>query len=115
MSLGEMIETGDVTSLQKAFSKDDSLSECLIPGTYMVNGRRFSQVPAIHYSILVTKIEILHLFISRSTSVNVLLAGHWTPLHLAAFLGLTDFVEMILMSKPIIDSPDKWGVFSHFP
>jgi ankyrin repeat protein len=61
-----------------------------------------------------TKPEIAHYFLSIGFDPNAVIVGDWTPLHLAAFLGLTDYVEMLLFFRAKVDLPDKFGVSSSF-
>jgi ankyrin repeat protein len=56
------------------------------------------------------KLEVAHYFLSSTFDPNALLPDDWTPLHLATFLGLLDFVELLIFFKAKIDLPDKLGV-----
>jgi ankyrin repeat protein len=70
-----------------------------VPAAFCVKGKTFSRHEAAHY------------FLSTSFfDLNSLHPGDWTPLHLATFLGLVDFVEMLLFFKAKVDVPDRLGV-----
>jgi hypothetical protein len=77
-----------------------------------VKGKTFSRLRLLHYAILATKAEIAHYFLSIGFDPNATIDGDWTPLHLAAFLGLADYAEMLLFFRAKLDPPDKFGV--HF-
>jgi hypothetical protein len=61
--------------------------------------------------MLVKKPEIAHYFLVAGFDPNVLIGGDWTALHLAAFLGVTDHVEILIFFKAKVDATDKYGVY----
>jgi ankyrin repeat protein len=65
----------------------------------------------LHYAIFRVKYEIAHYFLSNGFEVNAQMSNDWTSLHLAIFLNLTDFVEMLSFFKAKVDIPDRYGVF----
>jgi ankyrin repeat protein len=69
----------------------------------------------IHYTILSQKLEVLHHFLTLGANVNLTCDSDWTPLHLAAHLGLADYVEMLLFFRAKVDIADNFGVLSSLP
>jgi ankyrin repeat protein len=66
-------------------------------------------MPIIHYSILIQRLEVLHMLLSSGFNPNARCHGDWAPLHLAAHLGLFDCVEMLLFFRASVDIPDRFG------
>lgn len=75
-----------------------------------MKGKTFARVSLLHYSIMVMKIEVMHYFLMAGADPNVLLSNEWTSLHLAAFLGLTDFIELLIFFSAKIDLSDRYGM-----
>jgi ankyrin repeat protein len=69
----------------------------------------------IHYTILTQKLEVLHYFLTLGGNINLTGDSDGTPLHLAAHLGLADYVEILLFFRARVDIADSFGVPSSLP
>jgi hypothetical protein len=109
VDLFDAVNAGDILSIRHVFEEEDAFCRREVPGAHCVKGKTLSCMPIIHYSIVIQRLEVLHLLLSSGFDPNTRCQGDWTPLHLAAHLGLFDCVEMLLFFRATVDVPDRFG------
>ncbi len=64
----------------------------------------------IHYVILIGKVDMFHFFLESGFDIEAKCTYSWTPLHLASFLGLKDFIDILLFYGADPNVVDDFGV-----
>ena len=103
-SLSEIIDSGNISLLKQIYSKD-SLTHYHIDGFFQVKNHSFDSMSLLQYTILRQKLDVASFLLSCSVPINEVYSG-WTALHLASYLGLHDFVDLLLFygANPILTS-----------
>ena len=93
-ALSDLIESGNIPLLKQIYSKD-SLADYHIEGFFQVKNHSFNSMSLLQYTILHQKLDVASYLLSCSVPVNEVSSG-WTALHLATYLGLHDFIDLLL-------------------
>jgi ankyrin repeat protein len=114
----DLIDAGDISTLMDSCKRERSVSDKIVafffssqvPGPFSIKGKTVSRMHLLHYAMIMAKPEIAHFFLLHGADPNQTMAGDWTGLHLAAFLGHVDYVEPLLFFRAKVDLPDKFGL-----
>lgn len=106
--LAYLILAGDVFGIREVVNAA-TIKDMRIPGSYMARDRTFTNLPPLHFAILHQQVAVVHHFLSISISPDTKSWEGMTPLHLAVFLGLVEYVEVLLFFRADTRLLDKFG------
>ena len=69
--------------------------------------------PLLHYVLFQRKVDMFHYLLVSNFDKNVR-CSDWTPLHLATYLGLKEFVDMLIFFGASLNEEDNYGIYLIF-